>query len=114
VARIEDFCPFSGKKLEMHRHIWLSDPMPSDANDLLDYLARTTRLSRAEAEKVVADVLAYFGESPEEFVLRRHTELRAQSVRNPQIFTRIATEMRERRFAAPALSERQIRRLIYG
>ena len=83
-------------------------------DDLFEHLAGTTRLSRAEAEKVVADVVAYFAESTEEFITRRHAELQAASVRNAQIFVRIAAELRERRFAAPALTERQIRRLIYG
>jgi hypothetical protein len=86
----------------------------SNIEDLLDHLTRSTRLSRAEAEKVVADVLAYFAESTEEFVTRRHGELQAESLRNPQIFARIAAEVRERRFAVEELTERQIRRLIYG
>ncbi|HVM98119.1 MAG TPA: hypothetical protein VMT89_17120 [Candidatus Acidoferrales bacterium] len=82
--------------------------------DLVGYVERTTRLSRQEAARVVADVLAYFSESTEQFVRRRHSELQAQALRNPEIFERIAVELVERRFASAALSARQIRRLVYG
>ena len=82
--------------------------------ELVGYVERTTRLSRNEAARIVAEVLAYFSESTEQFVRRRHRELQSQNLRNPEIFERIAAELAERRFAATALSERQIRRLVYG
>jgi hypothetical protein len=89
-----------------------------DASDgldpLLDHLERTTPLARAQAARVVAEVLAYLSETTEQFVRRRHRELHARGVPNPAAFARIATELRARRVAAPELSERQIRRLIYG
>lgn len=81
---------------------------------LLTHLQRTTRLDRAEAEKVVRETLEYFSESPSEFVARRHQELRARGLRNAAIYRRIACEAGERRFASAPLSERQIRRLVYG
>jgi len=82
--------------------------------DLLEHLERTTRLTPAEAERVVAEVINYFSESLEGFVVRRHAELQSEELRNADIFTRIAAELHERRFAAPPLSERQIRRMVYG
>lgn len=81
---------------------------------LLRHLTRTTRLSEGEARRVVLDVLAYFSEEAEEFVARRHAELKSQGLTNAVIYDRIAQELGERRFPAPALSQRQIRRLIYG
>jgi hypothetical protein len=83
-------------------------------DDLLDHLERTTRMERAEARRVVAEVLAYFSESTETFVARRHAELQGQHLTNPAIFERISTELAARRFPAPALSQRQIRRIVYG
>lgn len=90
--------------------------MAADApwEPLLAHLERHTRLDRLEAEKVIRETLAYFSESLPDFVARRHRELRAQSLRNEAIYQRIADEVRERRFVAGPLSERQIRRLIYG
>jgi hypothetical protein len=82
--------------------------------DLVEHLTRNTRLSRAEAERVVAEVVAYFSESADDFIVRRHGELQADNEKNAAIFERLAAELSERRFAAPPLSQRQIRRLIYG
>ena len=82
--------------------------------ELVEHLERTTRLTRPEAERIVAEVLAYFSEPLEVFVTRRHGELQAEELKNADIFTRIVAELGERRFAAPALSERQIRRMVYG
>ena len=82
--------------------------------DLLDHLARTTALGPSEAARVVADVLAYFSESTEEYVRRRHGELQGRGLTNDRIFERIAAELPHRRVRAPELSSRQLRRLIYG
>lgn len=82
--------------------------------ELIDHLARTTGLSPAECARVVADVLAYFDEPVEGFVRRRHAELRAAGLANDAIFRRIGAELRVRRVAAPELSTRQLRRIVYG
>ncbi len=82
--------------------------------DLVVHLTRTTSLSPGEAARVIADVLGYFGETLEEFVRRRHAELRSRGLTNDEIFQRIAAELPGRRLAAPALSLRQLRRIVYG
>ncbi len=83
-------------------------------DDLIEHLERTTRLERKEAERIIGEVLAYFSESTEEFVTRRHAELQAESQKNDAIFHQIGLELSQRRFASPTLTARQIRRLIYG
>lgn len=83
-------------------------------DELVSHLERTTRLERLEAERILDEILAYFSETPQEFVCRRHSELQAESLTNPVIFERIAAELARRRFPSPALSLRQIRRVIYG
>jgi hypothetical protein len=87
---------------------------PSELQELIDYLVRTTSLSPGEATRVVDDVLAFLCETPEAFVRRRHLALQAEGLPNAEIFTRITAELRLLRFRAPELSERQIRRIIYG
>ena len=82
--------------------------------DLLRYLEQTTVLGRHQAARVVGDVLAYFSESTEDFVRRRHRELQARNLTNPEIFELIGRELELRRVAAPRLSARQLRRLVYG
>ena len=87
---------------------------PIELADLVDYLARTTRLSRAEAVRLIDEVLAFLDERPEEFVCRRHRVLQSEGLSNRDIFVRLAAELDRWRFRAPAYSERQLRRMIYG
>ena len=56
--------------------------------DLVRHVAMSTGLDEATASRVVADVMAYFGQ--------------------------IRGELRTRRFRAPDASERQLRRMVYG
>ena len=86
------------------------DPFPQD---LARYLAASTGLPQATAVRVVADVATYFNETVEEFVRRRHTELRRRQYKNDEIWPLVAAELGQRRFAAPGLSERQLRRIVY-
>lgn len=92
----------------------MSNAEPNDLEELLDYLARTTRLERREAERLVDEVLSFLAEQPEDFVRRRHLELQRQGLSNAAIFTRLEQELSRRRFAAPAYSRRQLRRIVYG
>jgi hypothetical protein len=82
--------------------------------ELVRHVVASTGLSPETAARLVADVIAYFGETAEEFVRRRHTELRRRHLGNAGIWPVIATELAERRVAAPQLSERQLRRIVYG
>jgi hypothetical protein len=82
--------------------------------ELVTYLARSCSFSPAEAARVVADVLGYFSEAPEDFVRRRHRELKAQGFTNDQAFGRIAAEIPQRRYLPPDFSSRQLRRIVYG
>lgn len=75
---------------------------------------RTTGLGPGECARVVADVLAYFDETADAYVRRRHMALKAAGMINEEIFRRIAEELRTRRVAAPDLSLRQLRRIVYG
>ncbi len=87
--------------------------MPVD-NALVDHLVAGTGLTPAEARRVAEDVVAFYAEPVEEYVRRRHLELKTYGARNDEIFARIATELGERVVAAPRLSERQLRRIIYS
>ncbi|MDE3133631.1 MAG: hypothetical protein KGL15_06175 [Acidobacteriota bacterium] len=84
-----------------------------DLTPLLDHL-ESSGVSRGQAARLVDDVLAYFSESAEEFVRRRHRELQRDGVANAAGFAAIARELAQRRVVGPRLSERQVRRVIYG
>ena len=85
-----------------------------DLDDLVAYVARSGGLGPSQARRIVDDVLSYLGESPEDFVRRRHAALLKLGRRNDEIYRRIAEELVGRRFPAPSYSLRQIRRIIYG
>jgi len=89
----------------------MPDPFPQD---LALYLATSTGLPQATAVRVIADVTTYFSETIEDFVRRRHAELRRGQHHNDEIWPVIAAEVGQRRFAAPGLSQRQLRRMVYG
>jgi hypothetical protein len=82
--------------------------------DLLDHLEGVSGLGREQLLRLVDEISQYFAESVEQFVTRRHRELQAEHLKNDAIFDLIGAELRLRRFAAPDLSRRQLRRLIYG
>jgi Mg2+ and Co2+ transporter CorA len=87
--------------------------VPADSS-LVDHLVATTELTATEAVRVVEDVLAFHAEPLEVYVRRRHAELKTYGTRNSEIFARLAEELAHRVVAAPELSERQLRRIVYG
>lgn len=82
--------------------------------ELVDHLTRSSPLSRGEALRVVQDVLAYFDETTQDYVRRRHRELQAQGLQNTEIFERIEADLKYRAVAPPELTLRQLRRMVYG
>lgn len=88
--------------------------MNADLDELVDYLSVNSSLTSAESKRVVAEVVAFFAETIESFVKRRHLEFKQIGHKNAAIYALIQGELTGRCFAAPALSTRQIRRLIYG
>jgi hypothetical protein len=82
--------------------------------DLVDRVASSAGLTPAEAARVVQDVLAWYREPVEDYVRRRHAYHQLYGKRNPEIFALIADELAGRLVAAPPLSQRQLRRIIYG
>jgi hypothetical protein len=83
-------------------------------SELIGRLAGSTGLTPAEAARVVEDVLAWYREPVEDYVRRRHAHHHLYGKRNPEIFALIAAELAGRVVAAPPLSQRQLRRIVYG
>ncbi|MEP6667282.1 MAG: hypothetical protein ABJA81_12615, partial [Nocardioidaceae bacterium] len=75
--------------------------------DLVSRVSLSTGLSAAEAARVISDVVAYFSETTEDFVRRRHARLKTYGMKNPGIFSQISSELAARVVCAPPLSERQ-------
>jgi hypothetical protein len=82
--------------------------------ELVSQVAASAGLSAGEAARVVADVVAWYREPVEAYVRRRHAHHRVFGKRNTEIFALIAGELAGRVVAAPELSQRQLRRIVYG
>lgn len=83
-------------------------------HELARHVAMSTGLDEATAARVVADVMAYFAQTVEEYVRHRHAFLKSRNRKNDDIWPLIAGELAARRFTAGELSERQLRRIVYG
>ncbi len=90
--------------------------MPEFAHpsELIDHLCRLSTMTSSEAHRLIDEILTFYGETPESFIRRRHHELQSAGLHNAAIFRAIQIELQGYRFVAPAYSERQIRRAIYG
>jgi hypothetical protein len=82
--------------------------------DIVERVASSTGLPVGIATRVVEDVLAFYRESAEAYVRRRHAELQAYGKKNREIFPAIAGELTSRLVAPPEFTERQLRRIVYG
>ncbi|WP_236790581.1 hypothetical protein [Amycolatopsis sp. GM8] len=81
---------------------------------LVRHIAGSTGLPVQVAERVIADVIAFYRETAEEFVRRRHAELQRRGRKNAEIWQVLTTELAERPVGAGELTERQLRRIVYG
>jgi hypothetical protein len=88
--------------------------MLSAPPELTEHLVGLTATEAAVVERLLREILEYFDEDPETFVRRRHGQLKARGWRNDRIWPQIALEMDGRPFRSRALSQRQLRRIVYG
>ena len=90
-------------------------PDKPDVQQLINHLCQSSNLSVSQAQRIIDEVISYFSETPENYVRRRHREIKQDTgLANAQIFACIEAEMPQLVFAAPVLTLRQIRRIIYG
>ena len=88
-------------------------PIPPDPA-LVERVVASTGLTPAEAARLVEDVVAFHAEPVEDYVRRRHAHLKTYGAKNDQIFAQLVEELAGRVVAAPELTERQLRRIVYG
>lgn len=81
---------------------------------LRDYIRRTYALPDGQIEQLWQDIVAALSEEPADYIRRRHRELRDLGLQNAEILPKLVQEVPKHLFRGPALSERQIRRIIHG
>lgn len=94
----------------MNRPVVSSEPYA----ELVAHLCQSSTMATGEASRIIGEVLNFFSETTDTYVRRRHGELQAQGLRNPEIFLQMATELETLRVKPERLSQRQLRRLVYG
>ncbi|GAB2607119.1 hypothetical protein GCM10027269_73880 [Kribbella endophytica] len=109
-----DFGQILGFRLPSPQSCRVMSEVTQPSDELVDQVSRTTGLTTEDSRRVVADVLAYFTETTEEYVRRRHRELQTYGARNDEIFARLGDELRHWPVRSPELSARQLRRIVYG
>jgi hypothetical protein len=85
-----------------------------DDGPLIQHLGQITGLAPALLGKILDEVHAWFALDLEAWVRCRHRELRQQGLRNAEIYPRLQAEAQGILVRPGPLSERQIRRIIYG
>ena len=105
-------CPISGRNLAHRQRRAHYSRVPDPA--LVSHVVATTSLTPGEAARVIDDVIAFHAQPVEDYVRSRHAHLKTYGAKNPEIFALIAGELEQRVVAAPGLTERQLRRIVYG
>ena len=82
--------------------------------DLLRHLQAVTGLEEGLLAKVVGEVHGWYARDAITWLRQRHRELQRQGLRNREIYPRLQAELSRILVPAPSLSQRQIRRAIYG
>lgn len=111
--------PEIGQETCSHRELGVTlipvtDSVARPPADLVRHVTASTGLPHVTAERVITDVIAYFGETTDQYVRRRHSELKKRGKRNAEIWRQLAAELASRPVGAGELSERQLRRIVYG
>ncbi|MFK7995884.1 MAG: hypothetical protein AB8B87_17240 [Granulosicoccus sp.] len=89
--------------------------LPSSPDpQLIEHLVRHSGLSSSQAIRLINEIVAFYSETPQLYIRRRHSELQKSGLANELIYSIIAEELGQHRFASEPLTTRQIRRAIYG
>jgi hypothetical protein len=81
---------------------------------LIQHLQAVTGLEAGLLAKILAEVRAWHSRDLQSWVRDRHQELQRQGLSNREILPRLCTEAREVLVRPGRLSERQVRRMVYG
>jgi hypothetical protein len=78
------------------------------------YISENYGLDARTVDRLLEDLWSFTAVTAGAYALRRHGELKAKGERNEEIYARLLSELEGGRFQTEELSERQVRRMIYG
>jgi hypothetical protein len=82
-------------------------------NELKERLSTIILPDSIDFNKLYEEILSFFSEDMNDFIIRRYTELKKEGFKIKEIYSLISKEVTENLFRGKQLSERQIKRIIY-
>jgi hypothetical protein len=87
--------------------------MKNNIDELKIKINQIMALENLDIDKLYQEMLTIFSETKDDFIQRRHGELKKLGFKNNDIFKILQDEVTSRLFKGEKLSERQIKRIIY-
>ncbi len=81
--------------------------------ELKDRLSSIILTDSIDFNKLYEEILSFFSETVNEYISRRHLELKNEGFKNKEIYSILSREVSQNLFKSKNLSERQIKRIIY-
>ena len=79
-----------------------------------EHILTSYDLSPKDFDRLMEEINGYYGMTLEEYIQHRHFQLHREGMKNPEIYSLLKEEIRDIRFSVHDISERRIRRIIYG
>ena len=81
--------------------------------ELKNRLSHIISIEKIDISKLYNELLSFFSESENNYIIRRHHELQKEKFKNKKIYSILVKEIKNHLFIGRKLSERQIKRIIY-
>ena len=81
--------------------------------ELKNRLSQIISIEKIDIHKLYNELLSFFSESENNYIIRRHKELHKEKYKNKEIYSLLTEEIKNHLFIGRNLSERQIKRIIY-
>jgi len=79
-----------------------------------EHIIASFNITDKEFDRLMDEIHNFYNETLEEYIQHRHFVLKREGLKNNEIYKSVLEEIKQRRFTASKLSERQVRRIIYG
>lgn len=81
--------------------------------ELKERLSNIISIEKIDINKLFNELLSFFSESENNYILRRYAELQNEKYKIKEIYSILSQEVKNHLFTGKKLSERQIKRIIY-
>lgn len=86
----------------------------SNIIELKNRLSHIIPIEFVDIDKLYEELISFFSDTQEKFITKRHRELQNEGYKNKDIYIILIGEIKHHLFKGKDLSERQVKRIIYG